>query len=60
MRELLIAAATLIAALIFLLTGFGESEERVYNCDLAEFHPDYPAKVKEECRRLRSPPKYTT
>jgi len=27
--------------------------ERLYDCSLAEFHPDYPAKVKEECRKLR-------
>ena len=28
--------------------------ERVirYNCDIAEFHPDYPVAVKEKCREL--------
>ena len=25
-----------------------------YDCSIAEFHPDYPPQVKEECRRLRS------
>lgn len=25
-----------------------------YDCSIAEFHPDYPTQVKEECRRLRS------
>ena len=25
-----------------------------YDCSIAEFHPDYPIQVKEECRRLRS------
>jgi hypothetical protein len=25
-----------------------------YDCSLAEFHPDYPIQVREECRRLRS------
>lgn len=25
-----------------------------YDCSIAEFHPDYPIKVKEECRKLRA------
>jgi hypothetical protein len=29
-------------------------KEKLYDCSLAEFHPDYPAKVKEECRKMRS------
>lgn len=31
-----------------------------YNCDIAEFHPDYPAAVKEECRKIRSNTKRVT
>lgn len=27
---------------------------RVYDCGMAEWHPDIPAKVKEECRKQRS------
>lgn len=27
-------------------------EGRVYDCRLAEFHPDYPTEVKDECRKL--------
>jgi hypothetical protein len=27
---------------------------KVYNCDLAEFHPDYPLAVKQKCRELRN------
>lgn len=23
-----------------------------YNCDIAEFHPDYPIAVKQKCREL--------
>ena len=26
---------------------------RVYDCSLAEFHPDYPQAVREECRKLK-------
>ena len=25
-----------------------------YNCELAEISPDFPAEVKEECRKIRS------
>lgn len=25
-----------------------------YNCDLAEFHPDYPKEVKQKCRELKN------
>ena len=25
-----------------------------YNCDIAEFHPDYPLTVKEKCRELQN------
>jgi len=27
---------------------------QVYNCELAEISPDYPTKVKERCREIRS------
>ena len=26
---------------------------RVYDCGMAEWHPDIPKEVREECRRLR-------
>ena len=25
----------------------------VYDCSMAEFHPDFPTQVREECRKLR-------
>ena len=28
-------------------------EGRYYDCSIAEFHPDFPKEVKEECRKLR-------
>jgi hypothetical protein len=28
--------------------------ERVYDCSIAEFAPDYPVAVKEGCRKLRA------
>jgi hypothetical protein len=26
---------------------------KVYDCSLAEFHPDFPVAVREECRRIK-------
>ena len=45
-----------IALAMLGLIVFGNSlpQQRVYDCGMAEWHPDYPPKVKEECRRLRS------
>lgn len=43
----------LTAISILVLTDFGNSRQhRIYDCTIAEFHPDYPKEVKEECRRL--------
>lgn len=53
MRDITIAILVVLVAFILVFTGFGQSSERVYNCELAEFHPDYPEKVKEACRKLR-------
>jgi hypothetical protein len=43
-----------LALLMFGLIIVYAPTERLYDCSLAEFHPDYPAKVKEECRKMRS------
>jgi hypothetical protein len=33
--------------------GIQQPQKKVYNCDLAEFHPDFPVKAREACRVLR-------
>jgi hypothetical protein len=38
---------------ITLLAFIPMPTEARYDCSIAEFHPDFPPKVKEECRRLR-------
>lgn len=30
----------------------GQPKQKVYDCTVAEFHPDYPPKVKEACREI--------
>lgn len=50
-RVLIVLFLTLIVS-VLLFSDFGK-QPRVYNCDIAEWHPDVPVDVKEECRRLR-------
>ena len=44
--------AVTLAWVLWLITP--DEQYRVYDCSLAEFHPDYPQAVREECRRIRS------
>ena len=45
---LVVAILAILAALMYVDTG---ESYRVYDCGMAEWHPDIPSKVKEECRR---------
>jgi hypothetical protein len=47
-------ALVLLCMLSLVIWGNSLPRARVYDCSLAEFHPDYPAEVKNECRRIRS------
>jgi hypothetical protein len=50
-----VIAVIIAVTLAWLLWFIAPREEyRVYDCSLAEFHPDYPPAVREECRRIRS------
>lgn len=51
MKTALSIAAVICASVILMNTDF--TEEVVYDCRLAEFHPDFPPEVREECRKLR-------
>jgi hypothetical protein len=48
---LVILLCLLVAMLYIVLDRYPTGT--YYNCDIAEFHPDIPPAVKEECRRLR-------
>ena len=51
MREniaVIVALLAIVAAFMYFDTG---ERYRVYNCGMAEWHPDIPKEVKEECRR---------
>ena len=45
---LVVAILAILAAFMYVDTVEGY---RVYDCGMAEWHPDIPPKVKEECRR---------
>ena len=50
MKYIIGMIATIVAWIMFLAI-VPMPEYRVYNCGMAEWHPDIPPKVKEECRR---------
>lgn len=47
------ALALLLLIIIFLITSFSDNQVRIYDCGMAEWHPDIPIEVKEECRKRR-------
>jgi hypothetical protein len=48
---ILIALAIIVSVLIF--SNYGKSHTVRYDCSMADWHPDIPNSVKEECRRIR-------
>ncbi len=49
----LIFLVGILISMILLVLIFEKPQGKVYDCGMAEWHPDIPAYVKEECRRLR-------
>jgi hypothetical protein len=49
------ALGALAATIVWLtlLSFIPMPEVRFYDCNLSEFHPDFPPEVKEECRKKR-------
>lgn len=50
---------TVLAVVLYLVVGVKylwdmDHKTVKYNCDLAEISPDFPIKVREDCRKLRS------
>jgi len=44
-------AAILILICVLTLSNCEDIGDRVYDCGMAEWHPDIPPAVKEECRK---------
>jgi hypothetical protein len=48
------ALALVLVIVVLLLSDCKDNNEHVYDCGMAEWHPDIPSAVKEECRKIRS------
>jgi len=59
MKDIVLAILATALACIILLKA-PPSDGKVYDCSLAEFHPDYPPEVKEGCRKYRKQRKDVT
>jgi len=55
-------AVILIIAAVVIVLVFGNygKQGKVYDCGIAEWHPDVPQEVREECRKLRRQYKHET
>lgn len=48
-----VSIAIMVVLTSIAVWGLQQPQTKMYNCDMAEFHPDYPVKVREACRELR-------
>lgn len=53
-------AIVMLVALSALLIFVDQPRSVRYDCSIAEFHPDYPVEVREQCRKLRAGKGLTT
>lgn len=63
MKQALLFSVLLLTAtgiIITVLNMIPVPEYRVYDCSMAEFHPDIPKEVREECRKMRMNQKLIT
>jgi hypothetical protein len=53
MKQNITVLVVMVAALLILIFTDWGPQGRVYDCGMAEWHPDIPTEVREECRRMR-------
>ena len=53
MKKYIIGFIVACVLWIFALSQVDMPEYRVYDCGIAEWHPDIPIDVREECRKRR-------
>ena len=53
MKQTIFLFLTIIGALCLLVFTDWGPQGRVYDCGMAEWHPDIPKEVREECRKMR-------
>jgi len=54
MKERVLILVLLLAAVVVLIISDFGNQPKVYDCRLAEWHPDIPKEVREECRKLKN------
>ena len=54
MKKYFIGFVVACGLCIFVLSQIDMPEYKVYDCSIAEWHPDVPNEVKQECRKRRS------
>jgi len=52
MKNIFVVTLIFACVVILVVSDFGMVGAKVYDCGMAEWHPDIPITVKEECRRL--------
>jgi len=52
MERIIVSVVCLCAVLIIVFSDYG-TEAKVYDCGMAEWHPDIPNEVRDACRKLR-------
>jgi hypothetical protein len=55
-ESIIVIVCVIILAVTVVYANHEVDNNRVirYNCDIAEFHPDYPKEVKQQCRKIRN------
>jgi hypothetical protein len=53
MKQNITVLVVMVAALLIVIFTDWGPQGRVYDCGMAEWHPDIPTEVKDECRRMR-------
>jgi len=51
MKNILAVIGLFFIFFILAMSDFGQPSGRVYDCGMAEWHPDIPVEVKEACRK---------
>ena len=52
MKNILLVILMFIAVFLIVVSNWGESSGRYYNCGDLDFHPDVPPQVRVECRKM--------
>ena len=53
MKKIIVGFIAACLMWLIILANIDMPEYRVYDCGMAEWHPDIPNEVKEECRKRR-------